>query len=300
MFEHHLHLNPVGFHSITEELDPKILPNVIKKEYGPAAGGFDPAHAAQIAYYMRRFVEIAKRIGFPAVESIGHVISKNGHDGKVNLVEFVPYAGPNLLEVIGDQTVNNDFSGATKSFREYLGLIGGVWAAGHDISPDPPLTNFCKNKKGKISYVDLMPPRQRLPDGKYIAEWPTPHPEDFKFTVDRYFTPAGQTKVIYAQSLRALLPLGFDIDTIRQTMVTTLGSEAEQNVVIGQQERQRLLYNHLPTDVDHLRALAAEAYGTKQIDKETFEKVYKLCHIGIGSILPKIEDVRAASALLRN
>ena len=66
------------------------------------------------------------------------------------------------------------------------------------------------HNKNNLWYVDCMPPRQRLFDGNYISEWPEPPAESKQFIIDRYFS-SKQARIIYAQALRNLLPLGFSI-----------------------------------------------------------------------------------------
>jgi len=275
-----------GFHSTIKQITSK---NVLEKRYGPKAQGFELNQAEEIVQHMRRFTTIANEIGIPIVPAIGHVIYDNGHVNKVDLAEYVPNIGHNLLQVM-----NNDVSKVPAYFRNYLGLFRQVWEDGFRISLDPPLTNFCTDSQNNLWYVDCMPPRQQLSNGSYISEWPVPPVENQQFIIDRYFSPK-QTRVIYAQALRALLPSGISPDYIKETIIDVLGNEAEDAINITSSEKQRLLTNPLPTDVDLLRIMASEACGRQLLNQEELNTVYKLCHIGIGGIIPTAAEVKTAS-----
>ena len=292
-----------GFHSTINviDLDPNTglsTLHFLDKRYGPKAHGFLMQDAAHIVTHMRNFSHIASEIGLPVVQAAGHVIYNNGHEGRVDLAEYVPNMGQNLLTVMGEETKNGNIAQATSYFEQYLGMFRRVWNDGFRISLDPPLTNFCVDSQQKLWYVDCMPPRQKLKDGSYISEWPTPPEQSRDFIVERYFSPQ-QARIIYAQALRACTHMGFPADQIKKYVVDILGDEAANAITIQPEERQRMLHSPLPTDVDALRIIASEAHELKQLGKDQLAAVYQLCHIGIGGILPTQEEVNSASALLR-
>ncbi len=291
-----------GFHSTIREVAVGSGTDVpqrsfLEKRYGPKAQGFDFDRATEIVHHMRNFGALAADIGIPVVMATGHVIYDNGHPNKVDLTEYVPNVGPNLLQVMGKHAAEDNIPQASKLFDRYLSLFKQVWDSDFRISLDPPLTNFCVDGQDNLWYVDCMPPRQKLSDGTYISEWPTPPVDNEQFIIDRYFSPH-QARIIYAQALRSLLDLGFSTDSIKTSVIANLGTRAEHAIELTQNERKRLLTNPQPTDVDLLRILASEAYGEKSIDKSRLGDIYKLCHIIIGGLLPTIDEVRAASDLL--
>lgn len=294
-----------GFHSsITEKSLPGVNGgpprNFLEKRYGPKAGGFERQHAQDIACHIRTFTQTASEIGIPIAKAIGHVIYKNGNIGKVDLAEYVPNIGQTLLEVIKEQTASFKKADASVHFQQYLELFKRVWDADFPISLDPPLTNFCLDRGGGLWYVDCMPPRQRLDDGSYISEWPEPPPnEDKQFIIKRYFSPL-QARVIYAQSLRNLLPLGFSADEIKTSITNILGQKAEDAITISQEEEHRILTKPRPTDVDVLRILASEACDQKKLNKDDLKTVYTVCHIDIGGILPTPQKLEGARTLLHS
>ncbi len=294
-----------GFHSVIREITiakpGELSPmNILEKHYGPKAQGFELSQAQEISDRIRSFMDIASAIDIPVPPLfVDHVICKNGHPDKFDLLEYVPNVGKNLLQEIEQRVTDHKPDQAHEYFRTYLQYFRRVWEAGFPISLDPPLTNFCVDNNNQLWYVDCMPPRQRLDDGTYISEWPTPPPESQQFIIDRYFSPQ-QARVIYAQALRALLPLGFNIDDIRNTINTELGEEAEDAITITPNQQQQLFLNPLPTDVDLLRISAAEAYGKQSIDADMLRTVYGFCHIGIGGILPEVEELKQACQLLNS
>ncbi|MCJ7826495.1 hypothetical protein MUP56_02675, partial [Patescibacteria group bacterium] len=250
-----------GFHSDITEMPG----NVLEKRYGPKAEGFELWHAQDLAHHIRTFTQTATQIGIPVAPALSHNIYENGHIGKVDLAEYVLNIGPTLLEVIKEQTASFKKADASVHFQQYLELFKRVWDADFPISLDPPLTNFCLDWGGGLWYVDCMPPRQRLDDGLYISEWPEPPPnEDKQFIIKRYFSPL-QARVIYAQSLRNLLPLEFSVSEIKMAISDVLGQKAEDAITISQEDKDRILTNPRPTDVDLLRIHASEAFIQKKL-----------------------------------
>lgn len=268
----------------------------LAKEYGKKANGFSREHAQEIAAYIRRFVTTAGQIGIPVVEPFGHFIERNGHPGKVNLVEAVPAAGVDLRTRFKDEGVSN--REVLRDIGRYLDMHKVVWQNGFPISLDPPPANFCLDPDGKLTYIDNMPPRQRLDNGSYISEWPIPPEESTSFIEQRYFSPK-QAQVIYPQLLRAVEGRGIPFDAIKFAIGAKLGLDAFRMIDFNDSVRDDLLRHPTPQDVDKLRIIAAEHRSGEQIDASTFADIYHLTHIGIGGILPSQEDIDQAAALLR-
>ena len=292
-----------GFHSTIHEvhlpsLNDQNQRNFLEKRYGPKAQGFELNQATSIVQHMRTFASLASEIGIPVVQATGHVIYNNGHINKVDLAEYVPNVGPNLLQIIENEAISGDMNSASHYFDRYLHLFQQSWNADFRISLDPPLTNFCVDHHNSLWYVDCMPPRQKLLDGTYISEWPVPPDNNQAFIVDRYFSPH-QARIIYAQALRNLLDIGFTSAQIKKSICSVLGTDAQNAIAIPDSERKRLLAEPTPTDVDLLRIVASEEYGNKNLNKDEMKEVYKLCHVGIGGILPTGEEVKTASRLLQ-
>jgi len=285
----------IGFHSTITQMPGHIL----EKRYGPKAHGFEYQHAHDIAHHIRTFTKIAHDIGIPVAPTIGHVIYDNGHKERVDLAEYVPNIGPTLLDAMKKQITSGNKKDALSNFQEYLRLFQRVWEADFPISLDPPLTNFCMDRDNHIWYVDCMPPRQRLHDGTYISEWPEPSVENEQFIIDRYFSPK-QARVIYAQTLRNLLPLGFSGSEIKTTIADVLGPQAENVITMLPEERQRVLTDPVSTDVDFLRILASEACDQNRLSADRVKTVYSICHIGIGGILPSSLELRGACTLIQS
>ena len=292
-----------GFHSTITPIDLLSQSGLsqlhyLDKRYGPKAHGFKIEDAQQIVQHMRTFSLIAAEVGIPVVKAAGHVIYKNGHEGMVDLAEYVPNVGHNLLQVMEQDVKIGDILKAGARFEEYLSLFRRVWNDGFRISLDPPLTNFCVDEKNTLWYVDCMPPRQKLPGGSYISEWPNPPDSSKDFIVDRYFSPR-QARIIYAQALLASTTIGISSSLVRDSVINVLGDEAQEAITINSKEQARLLTAPCPTDVDLLRIMASEKYDEGALKKNHLDTVYKLCHIGIGGILPTHEEVIQASLLLK-
>ncbi len=284
-----------GFHSVISSVMSSQGTELLMKQYGQKAHGFEQSHAMDIAMHMRSFAAIAAEIGVPVSQTKGHYIEKNGHPGKVNLVEVVSPAGADLRVSFGDPNTTNEE--VLTDISQYLDLFRTVWDAGFPISLDPPPANFCKDATGTMWYVDTMPPRQKLEDGSVISEWPTPPEQSRDFIDQRYFTPM-QARVIYPQLLRAIEGRDILFDRIKFAIGIHLGMEAFRLIDITGDQRERLLSAPNPQDVDLLRIIAAEEKHKGSLSHEDFHEIYHLTHIGIGGILPDQDDITTAARLL--
>lgn len=289
-----------GFHSvITTGTFPGKDSRYIEKAYGKKGVGYEMDRAKRAVVLQRRFQDIARSIGVPTGELVGHYITNNHHPDRVTLVETQVHAGRNLQDLITSGEPVDDL------LKQYLEAYGKVWSAGSPISLDPVPANFCVDPEGVLRYVDYMPPRQQLDDGSYVSEWPDP-PEDAREYIERrYFTPEGQIPVMYAQLLRAFAKRpedargdGMDHYAIRDLMNANLGSEAVEIVDRGIQD----LYTRplTPHDSDFIRIHAAEQFFDGTLSADDMNQVFHLTHIGAGGILEPVENMNEAFGILRN
>ncbi len=289
-----------GFHSTIKEIKTNNNSSYLEKRYGQKALGFEMSLAFSIVKDMKRFSTIANEIGIPAVSPIGHVVYNNGHEGRVDLAEYVPQIGSNLMQIMEEKIQKSEIDSAMNYYRRYLAMFRMVWDAGFPISLDPPLTNFCVTKDNNIWYVDLMPPRQKREDGSYLSELPPPLSEDSEaLLIDRYFTKSGQAQIIYAQSLRNLIPLGVPIEKIKGTICEILGETAGRAIDMNQDKILQIIQQPKQSDTDQIRIIAAEQYEKGNLEGMILKKIYEICHVGIGGIFPQQEDLQRAVNLLQ-
>lgn len=286
-----------GFHSVISVETTTSGKNYLAKSFGEKAGGYEVDDAVRVAGLMKRFHGIADTVGVPIVAPYGHYIVHNHFPGKVNFIEAQPHAGTNLQEVITQEP------NPIPALEQYMAGFKKIWDNGSPLALDPVPANFCQDGNGIVRYVDLMPPRQKLPDGSVISEWPEPPMDTKSFMEARYFTPEGQIPVIYAQLLRTFASRKPEIsygkstpDLVQTMMVNKFGPLSSDILRRGQ---QRLTYTQpLPTDSDFVRVEAAEAFFDGRIDNDQLKHTYHLTHIKNGGILPPQDQVSAAYMLL--
>jgi hypothetical protein len=146
-----------------------------------------------------------------------------------------------------------------------------------------------------------MPPRQKLPNGRVLNEWPEPPPESTDFITRRYFSPL-QARIIYPQLLRSLALGGRTVPPtdIKELIGESLGAEAYAFAHFTVGAKLAVLDSPQPEDADALRIIAGEARYENRISDHQLKEIYHLSHIEIGGILPPKENLNKAVSLLRN
>ncbi len=270
----------------------------LSKHYGKkSARGFEPSAAVRMIDHMRTFVELAGSIGVPVAFPVGHYIENNHVEGLVNLVEVVRHVGPDLKELIDSPAVGD--AEVARFLDGYLAIFRRVWEADFPISLDPPPANFCVTGDNTLCFIDCMPPRQKLADGRLLSEMPDPPESSRSFIESRYFTVL-QSRVIYAQLLRSLFGRTIRPLEIKELMGKHLGPVAVSLITLDCSTKERLLVSPQPTDVDMLRIMAGEAYFDGIISRDQMNAVYHSAHIATGGGLPSPEELRPACDILRN
>ena len=295
-----------GFHADIYRPTPEVAhllegakPGVsyLIKAYGPKAHGFEPEHASAIVSHMQAFTRIASELGVRVSQPHSYHIEPNGHPGRVNLIEIVEEAGPDLRKLLESPDTLPDH--ALSLVDMYLAAYSKVWKAGFPISLDPPLANFCYDSDAQsLVYIDTMPPRRKVSEREYISEWPTPPEESREFIENRYFSHQ-QAQVIYLQIIRLTSRMGIHHGVIKNMIREKLGEEAYAQIDFSEIQRERIMVQPQVTDADAIRILAAEALYESRLHQSIFDEIYKLTHIGNGGIMPNIEDVRKAAGYLR-
>jgi len=284
----------VGFHSVIKPVGDSML----SKSFGEKANGFLPDHAYQMTQQMKNYMRIANGLNIPISPIVGMYIGHNGHEGRVNFYQVVERLDHSLGHQIREKTQPKDV--IFHQLNQYMEYYNRVWSDDSPISLDPVPDNYCPDENGKLYLVDLMPPRQKTPDG-LISEWPEPPAEFREFIEKRYFVPQIQARVVRAQLLRATLGRE-DISSqeITDMMAKHWRSDWVQASLVSGSEMDHVLSSPKPTDVDTLRVISAEAVKSKVAPKLLADNIYKSCHIGIGGILPTQEVVDIASQLIKH
>lgn len=272
------------------------------KRYGEKAGGYEPDHALSIVDHMDNFRRLATEINVPVAHPLAFDIEDHKAPGRVTLLEFVPFVGRDLRTVFSDPAISDETT--LQYTRDYLSVFKSVQKNGYPISLDPPPANFCinenpRNTDSPLIYIDMMPPRYKI-DGKImVSEWPEPPEESKDFIHKRYFGPE-QSRVIYAQLLRALDGRPFSTDQIKTLMREELGEEAYKMISLSEEDKKAALKDPLAFGPDVLRIIAAEGYHNGFYTREQFFKAYNATHIHIGGILPSLDEIQEAVFELEN
>ncbi len=271
----------------------------IKSAGRKAEDGLSQRQAYELALHMRTFDRIATELGVPVAPTIGHIIQPNGHEGKVMLSEAVKPAGVDLRKLFSDPSYPDDV--VKDDLRGYLEMFRRVrenGRPGRRVSLDPALGNFAKDSGRRLWYIDHMPPRyEDDTTGVRITESPEP-PEQFAtFIYERYYGDA-QVEVLYPQVIRGVAGRKIPADEVKMMIGYHLGPDAFRRIDLPPSERERVLTEPTPWDVDKLRILAAEAQLEGGIDASTMNAVYKATHIHIGGILPDATEVQQAARML--
>lgn len=291
-----------GFHSavvrgvIIDDVEQEPDIHYVAKHFGEP-GEFTVQSATEMISSIKRFNEMASAIGVHIPELMGYALVNQPDDPTIKIKEVVKNAGLDLKTLINDHEYSNE---------DILGFIGGylgefhkVWDAGFPISLDPVPANFCVNADRKVTYVDGMPPRQRLPDRDLLSERPHEPSYSQAFIQARYFSPL-QARVIYAQLLRATSEREIDPAILREMIGEHLGPLAKSLVDIKPKMRKEVLSKPDEGDVDILRILAAEAAYEGKLTKDEVKALFSLVHIDAGGKLPKKENIEFAALAIRD
>lgn len=290
-----------GFHSTIEVGYHPDGRKYLDKQYGYKSGGITLTQADMLIALMQRFDEKAEELGVEVAKPFRFEVTPNSKPGFVTLHELTDYVGPNLKHLLASGDMDNDQTECL--VKEAIKMHGLVFEAGWPISLDPPLPNFCLSNKGNLVYIDQMPPRQVLDDGRIFLDFPELYAssqssvngrvEGAEFIRDRYFTPK-QAQVIGAQIMRdtfgKLHPSG-----VKDQIGKFLGERAYRYVDLSPEIEWSILDSPDPFNVDSIRLLAAQLAP----DKPTLDQVYKLTHIEVGGGLPSYTEVNQACQLLK-
>lgn len=266
---------------------------VVVKTYGHN-DGFTPEEAARLVEDIRAFTKVAGQVGINVPRNYLSNVIPDGAPDKRALYFISKAAGKDLGKIIQE---TNDPEVILDLFTEYLQFYKHVWEDGSRISLDPPPANFCLDKDGNMHYVDVFPPRMVTDDGRTISEMPAPSEETRDFIERRYFG-VEQARVIYAQWLRAVHTKNIDPDLLTHHIREILGEHAYQQIHLSPEERDRVLTQPTPTDVDTLRILAGELAARGQMSTQEMKTIFHLCHIVPGGILPQTPQLRIAADLI--
>lgn len=278
------------------------------KVYGERGIHLNMEDAFRLVGLMRRFDDIAGSLGINTVKPLGFWVTDDTHVRKVNLRELVP-----LITIKGESMGRAERSDLQYLFEggsldgeqkklvmvEMLRMHKKVADAGYPITLDAAWANFCFDGNG-VFYVDKMPPRQRLNDGSYFVEIPDPAEEARQIIEARHFSPS-HTRVVYMQGLRSLAVTGngsmvpYFEDQIREIM----GPEHYALIDVTLEEQRRVAVDPQMTDVDLIRMLGWRYFHGRRISIGNAKKIHSLTHIHNGGILPKLQDMAEAAALLR-
>jgi len=291
-----------GFHSeIVAGDHPRGYP-YLDKVYGLVRGDAKGTHltlesSRHLIGLMKRFDGIASDLGVNTAPLIGYFIGPNGAAGRTTLHELAVRVGPDLKRIVCDPRADDDRVKYT--LNKTLELHKRVWEAGFPIALDPVLANFCINSEGNIVYVDRMPPRQRLEDGSHLLEYPEPPSQGADYIKKRYFSPES-ARVIYAQTARDLVAVRPHlVAEVKDMIGEKLGQSAYDQIHFKSHDINNLLSSPRAEDADALRIIAAEATSKGHMSQGVMNEVYHHTHILPGGILPEVDDIQQAAALIR-
>lgn len=280
-----------GFHSVVEVIGHPNGSRSLHKKYGEKSGGLGSKEAEELIGLMRSFQEKADLLGIPVPKPDDLYITPNSHPGRKTLHELVKYEGPNLRFLIQNGLLNE--RQLEDCLVQVLQLHRRVFASDWLISLDPPLPNFCLREGGEVSYIDRMPPRQRIPgEGTVYCDYPRPHPNARQYIEGRYFS-LKQAEVIYAQMIRDVRGK-IEAAKLKELTREVLGEQSFRQISMSSEDKAAVLFRPSPWQVDRIRMIAGETLT----DPDELDYLYHLTHIDVGGILPDQELIEDACRIL--
>lgn len=291
---------PVEGHGYHAEIEMNE-PGVVTKRYRldlPEAG--EPVLSLIIGYQ-----EALKNAGLPVGE-----ISASGVDPDGNITLVMPHLGISLDEIVRE---GGDLNEINSLLEEYFTIV----AASHKVDSlavDPPLANVVIGKDG-VWYVDLFPPRMRVPEELKGAISPyilgnsglltefsngVEVPEEHRRFLEWRYYGGGFSAVVAAQVLRQAA----------QNRLIRGNQDEFLGFLKGQFNRHfpdfNLYYNipypnsvATPFDCDLIRVVAGRLCLTEQLSPEQMNEVFALTHIHPGGILPSPDQINQALGILK-
>lgn len=286
-----------GYYSTIRQSADQQGVELIHKSYGEKSGSLTYEASEWLQQMMNRFDEIAENIGVPTARPLVFQTLPNGKPGHVTLVETVSYVGPDVQRLLDCDDL--DETQRLTLLQGVLTLNKRVADAGYPITLDTVFANYCLGTEGLV-YIDKMPPRQRLSDGRYLSEIPDPPATSRAVVERRHFSPV-QHQVIYVQGLRALTGERNRalVPRFKQAIGAIMGDEAYAMIDIDEAERQRLRKEPTSLDIDALRILAWEGYHDGQLSLDEAKRAHSLAHIHYGGILPTPAELQEVAAIIR-
>lgn len=131
--------------------------------------------ATGLAEAMQQYRVVLMEVGVPVPEIYCTQVARSEESGQVAIIMECENAGQDLRGEIVLPAM------ALQTVQSILGLIHGLLRhttnpTSHDllVGIDPKPANFCRDEKGVINFVDLMPPRFKDKRGRLWSEHPEP------------------------------------------------------------------------------------------------------------------------------
>lgn len=293
--------NPVEGHGYHAEIEMN-KPGVVTKRYHldfPEAG-------KAVLPLIIGYQEALKNAGLPVGE-----ISASGVDPDGNITLVMPHLGISLDKIVRE---GGDLNEINSLLEEYFRIVAASYEE-DTVAVDPPLANVVIGEGGDVWYVDLFPPRMRVPEE--LKEAISPYilgnsglltefsngvevPEEHRRFLEWRYYGGGFSAVVAAQVLRQAA----QNQLIRGNQDEFLGFLEDQfNRHFPDFDLDNIPHPNsvaTPFDCDLIRVVAGRLCLTEQLSPEQMNEVFGLTHIHPGGILPSPDQINQALGILNS